>query len=43
MQAFHLSAKFDSQTAKTISVLGLLFLPGTFVSVSEPYMSLKLK
>jgi hypothetical protein len=35
------SAKEDSRAMKTISVLGLVFLPGTFVSVSFSHLPLR--
>lgn len=33
------SAKFDNQTMKTISILGLILLPGTFISVKRPTLT----
>ena len=41
MRVIAIESKKDSTAMKTIAVLGMLFLPGTFVAVSGPSSSKK--
>jgi hypothetical protein len=44
MSAIAMESKRDSSAMKTISILGMFFLPGTFVAVSlTPYYSLSFR
>jgi hypothetical protein len=39
MRQIAIEAKRDSSAMKTIAVLGMFFLPGTFVAVSTPFFT----
>jgi hypothetical protein len=39
MRIIAIESRRDSLAMKTISILGMVFLPGTFVAVSSPYLS----
>jgi Mg2+ and Co2+ transporter CorA len=39
MRIIAIESRRDSLAMKTISILGMVFLPSTFVAVSSPYLS----